>query len=102
MENNMSKVFTDVSVFLSAVGQETPATPQKTVSDQAQLYKQLIEDGSNNHCSGVNSRIGDCFYPQWSDSPPQSFPQSNAYPCRIFVRYRYYAASFILFPAPPM
>lgn len=40
----MSKVFTDVSVFLSAVGQETPATPQKTVSDQAQLYKQLIEE----------------------------------------------------------
>jgi predicted HAD superfamily Cof-like phosphohydrolase len=31
-------------VFLSAVGQETPATPQKTVSDQAQLYKQLIEE----------------------------------------------------------
>jgi predicted HAD superfamily Cof-like phosphohydrolase len=44
MENNMSKVFTDVSVFLSAVGQETPATPQKTISDQAQLYKQLIEE----------------------------------------------------------
>ena len=44
MENNMSKVFTDVSVFLSAVGQERPATPQKTVSDQAQLYKQLIEE----------------------------------------------------------
>ena len=44
MEDSMSKVFTDVSVFLSAVGQETPATPQKTVSDQAQLYKELIEE----------------------------------------------------------
>jgi len=44
MEDSMSKVFTDVSVFLSAVGQERPATPQKTVSDQAQLYKQLIEE----------------------------------------------------------
>jgi predicted HAD superfamily Cof-like phosphohydrolase len=44
MEDSMSKVFTDVSVFLCAVGQETPATPQKTVSDQAQLYKQLIEE----------------------------------------------------------
>jgi predicted HAD superfamily Cof-like phosphohydrolase len=44
MEDSMSKVFTDVSVFLSAVGQETPATPQKTISDQAQLYKQLIEE----------------------------------------------------------
>lgn len=40
----MSKVFTDVTVFLKAVGQETPAKPQQTVSDQAQLYKQLIEE----------------------------------------------------------
>jgi predicted HAD superfamily Cof-like phosphohydrolase len=44
MKDSMSKVFTDVSVFLSAVGQETPAIPQKTVSDQAQLYKELIEE----------------------------------------------------------
>jgi predicted HAD superfamily Cof-like phosphohydrolase len=44
MKDCMSKVFTDVSVFLSAVGQETPAIPQKTVSDQAQLYKELIEE----------------------------------------------------------
>lgn len=40
----MTKVFTDVTVFLSAVGQETPSTPQKTVSDQAQLYKRLIQE----------------------------------------------------------
>lgn len=40
----MSKVFTDVAVFLNAVGQETPSVPQKTVSDQAQLYKKLIEE----------------------------------------------------------
>jgi predicted HAD superfamily Cof-like phosphohydrolase len=40
----MSKVFTDVSVFLKAVGQETPSVPQKTVSDQAQLYKKLIKE----------------------------------------------------------
>jgi predicted HAD superfamily Cof-like phosphohydrolase len=40
----MSKVFTDVSVFLSAVGQEVPSNPQQTVSDQAELYKKLIKE----------------------------------------------------------
>lgn len=40
----MSKVFTDVSVFLSAVGQETPSVPQQKVSDQAELYKKLIKE----------------------------------------------------------
>lgn len=40
----MTKVFTDVSVFLKSVGQETPAIPQKTVSTQAELYKKLIKE----------------------------------------------------------
>ena len=40
----MTKVFTDVSLFLKAVGQETPSVPQQTVSAQAQLYKNLIEE----------------------------------------------------------
>jgi predicted HAD superfamily Cof-like phosphohydrolase len=40
----MSKVFTDVTVFLKAVGQETPAVPQQTVSNQAELYKKLIKE----------------------------------------------------------
>lgn len=40
----MTKVFTDVAVFLKAVGQETPAFPQSTVSAQAQLYKNLIDE----------------------------------------------------------
>jgi len=40
----MSKVFTDVTVFLKAVGQETPSVPQQTVSAQAQLYKNLIKE----------------------------------------------------------
>jgi predicted HAD superfamily Cof-like phosphohydrolase len=39
----MTKVFTDVTVFLKAVGQETPSTPQM-MSDQALLYKTLIEE----------------------------------------------------------
>jgi predicted HAD superfamily Cof-like phosphohydrolase len=40
----MSKVFTDVAVFLKAVGQETPSVPQQTVSAQAELYKNLIKE----------------------------------------------------------
>jgi predicted HAD superfamily Cof-like phosphohydrolase len=40
----MSKVFTDVTVFLKAVGQEVPSFPQKIVSKQAQLYKDLIKE----------------------------------------------------------
>lgn len=40
----MSKVFTDVAVFLRAVGQEIPSVPQQNVSAQAQLYKKLIEE----------------------------------------------------------
>jgi predicted HAD superfamily Cof-like phosphohydrolase len=40
----MSKVFTDVSVFLAAVGQEVPSAPQQTVSAQAELYKTLIKE----------------------------------------------------------
>ena len=40
----MSKVFTDVSVFLSAVGQKSPSVPQQMVSDQAELYKKLIKE----------------------------------------------------------
>jgi predicted HAD superfamily Cof-like phosphohydrolase len=39
----MSKVFTDVAVFMKSVGQETPAKPQM-MSDQALLYKTLIEE----------------------------------------------------------
>ena len=40
----MSKVFTDVSVFLAAVGQKIPSVPQQMVSDQAELYKKLIKE----------------------------------------------------------
>jgi predicted HAD superfamily Cof-like phosphohydrolase len=40
----MSKVFTDVSVFLRAVGQELPSSPQQSVSTQAELYKNLIKE----------------------------------------------------------
>jgi predicted HAD superfamily Cof-like phosphohydrolase len=38
----MTKVFTDVAVFLKACGQDYPTTPQADVSELAQLYKKLI------------------------------------------------------------
>lgn len=41
---NMSKVFTDVAVFLKACGQEYPNQPDPQVSDLAQLYKKLIKE----------------------------------------------------------
>lgn len=40
----MSKVFTDVSVFLHACGQRYPNKPDPQVSDLAQLYKELIKE----------------------------------------------------------
>lgn len=38
----MTKVFTDVAVFLKACGQDYPTTPQADVSELAELYKKLI------------------------------------------------------------
>jgi len=40
----MSKVFLDVSVFLKACGQHTPSSPDKNVSELAELYKKLIKE----------------------------------------------------------
>jgi len=40
----MSKVFTDVHVFMSAAGQETLNRPIKLETPQAQLYKKLIKE----------------------------------------------------------
>lgn len=41
---NMSKVFTDVAVFLNACGQKYPSSPDPKVSDLAELYKKLIKE----------------------------------------------------------
>jgi predicted HAD superfamily Cof-like phosphohydrolase len=40
----MSKVFTDVSVFLHACGQQYPNKPDPKVSDLAHLYLKLIKE----------------------------------------------------------
>lgn len=40
----MSKVFTDVAVFLKACGQDYPSKPDPQVSDLAELYKKLIKE----------------------------------------------------------
>jgi predicted HAD superfamily Cof-like phosphohydrolase len=66
----MTKVFTDVTVFLKAVGQETPAFPQENVSDQAELYKKLIEEEYSEFIEADNNnddveRIDACFDMMW-------------------------------------
>jgi predicted HAD superfamily Cof-like phosphohydrolase len=66
----MSKVFTDVAVFLKAVGQKTPSVPQQTISEQAELYKKLIiEEYSEFIEADINNddveRIDACFDMMW-------------------------------------
>jgi predicted HAD superfamily Cof-like phosphohydrolase len=66
----MSKVFTDVSLFLKAVGQETPAFAQSTVSDQAELYKKLIIEEYSEFIDADDNnddveRIDACFDMMW-------------------------------------
>lgn len=66
----MSKVFTDVAVFLRAVGQETPAFAQSSVSEQAELYKKLIiEEYSEFIEADINNddveRLDACFDMIW-------------------------------------
>jgi predicted HAD superfamily Cof-like phosphohydrolase len=66
----MSKVFTDVTVFLKAVGQETPAFAQENVSDQAELYKKLIAEEYSEFIEADNNnddveRIDACFDMMW-------------------------------------
>ena len=66
----MSKVFTDVAVFLKAVGQETPSFAQETVSAQAELYKKLIEEEYSEFIEADNNnddveRIDACFDMMW-------------------------------------
>jgi predicted HAD superfamily Cof-like phosphohydrolase len=66
----MSKVFTDVAVFLKAVGQEIPSVPQQTVSAQAELYKKLIDEEYEEFLEAVSERddveeIDACFDMMW-------------------------------------
>jgi predicted HAD superfamily Cof-like phosphohydrolase len=66
----MTKVFTDVAVFLKACGQDYPTTPQADVSDLAELYKKLIiEEYSEFIEADVNNddveRLDACFDMIW-------------------------------------
>lgn len=66
----MSKTFTDVTVFLHAVGQDVPPEPQKTVSTQAELYKKLIQEESTEFWDAVEAgddveQIDACFDMIW-------------------------------------
>jgi predicted HAD superfamily Cof-like phosphohydrolase len=40
----MTKVFTDVQIFMKSVGHDVPSKPQSQSSDQAELYKNLIKE----------------------------------------------------------
>ena len=65
----MTKVFTDVNVFLNAVGQRTPAT-QVPEDEQAKLYKKLIvEEFSEFVTADIENddveRIDACFDMIW-------------------------------------
>ena len=66
----MSKVFTDVSVFLHAVGQEQPSYPTIIESPQAELYKKLIMEETTEFWEADSAnddveRMDACFDMMW-------------------------------------
>lgn len=66
----MSKVFTDVTLFLKAAGQDIPSFPQQSVSAQAQLYKELIKEEYQEFweaeaASDAVEEIDACFDMMW-------------------------------------
>lgn len=65
----MSKVFTDVSVFLAACGQHTPNFPSPP-NDLSELYKKLIEEESTEFWDAVEAKddaeqLDACFDMIW-------------------------------------
>jgi predicted HAD superfamily Cof-like phosphohydrolase len=66
----MSKVFTDVSVFLKACGQNFPSSPQEFESDLSELYKKLIKEETEEFweaeaASDDVEKIDACFDMMW-------------------------------------
>lgn len=66
----MTKVFTDVNVFLRAVGQEIPSAPVAEVTAQGELYKNLIKEEVAEFWEAVEARddveeIDACFDMMW-------------------------------------
>lgn len=66
----MTKVFTDVNVFLRAVGQEIPSVPVADVTAQSELYKNLIKEEVAEFWEAVEARddveeIDACFDMMW-------------------------------------
>ena len=65
----MSKTFTDVSVFLNAVGQQVPSKPIGE-TDQSKLYKRLIDEEYQEFLEAFYTRdtveeIDACFDMMW-------------------------------------
>jgi hypothetical protein len=68
-QKNMTKVFTDVSVFLKAVGQSTPPFIADE-GDQSRLYKTLIDEEYAEFIEAWNAndeveKIDACFDMMW-------------------------------------
>jgi predicted HAD superfamily Cof-like phosphohydrolase len=66
----MTKVFTDVAVFMHAAGQPIESTPQKLVSPQAHLYQKLIKEEVAEFWEAVDNfdtveEIDACFDMMW-------------------------------------
>jgi len=66
----MSKIFTDVAVFLKACGQNYPANPDPNVSDLADLYKKLIKEETEEFWEAVSAsddaeQLDACFDMIW-------------------------------------
>ena len=66
----MTKVFTDVSVFLKAVGQEQPSHKTIVESPQALLYKNLIKEEFKefieaDEANDDTERLDACFDMMW-------------------------------------
>jgi len=66
----MSKVFTDVSVFLHACGQRYPHKPDPQVSELAELYKTLIKEETEEFWEAVAAsndaeQLDACFDMIW-------------------------------------
>jgi len=66
----MTKVFTDVTMFMKACGQSFPSSPQEQESELSELYKKLIKEESEEFweaeaASDDVEKIDACFDMMW-------------------------------------
>lgn len=66
----MTKVFTDVSKFMKAAGQDHPDSPIAEPSDLSKLYKKLIDEEYEEFCEAIDEQdkagqLDACFDMMW-------------------------------------